>query len=83
MVSSDSFISAGSVTANLVLPCVVTGDPTPTVNWYRGDTPVDSGSVFNGTLTINITEGGGTDAGVLYHCRATNMTSLLLLGVEM
>ena len=45
MVSSDSFISVGSVTANLVLPCAVSENPTPTVTWYRGDTPVDSGSV--------------------------------------
>ena len=75
MVSSDSFISAGSVTANLVLPCVVTRDPTPTVTWYMGDTPVDSGSVFDGTLAINITGEGpnATGAGVLYHCQATNM----------
>ena len=76
MVSSDSFISAGSVMANLVLPCVVTRVPIPTVTWYRGDSPVDSGSVFDGTLAINVTEGGGTDAtgaGVLYHCQATNM----------
>ena len=75
MVSSDSFISAGSVTANVVLPCVVTGDPPPTVTWYKGDSPVDGGSVFDGTLAINITGEGpdATRAGMLYHCRATNM----------
>ena len=75
MVSSNSFISAGSVTANLVLPCAVTGDPPPTVTWYRRASPVDSGSVFDGTLAINITGEGpdATRAGMLYHCRATNM----------
>ena len=63
------------MTANLVLPCAVTGDPPTTVTWYREDTPVDNGSVFNGTLAINITGEGpdATGAGVLYHCQATNM----------
>ena len=63
--------------ANIVLRCRVTGDPTPNVTWYRWNTPVDSGFVLSdGTLALNITIGGGSDAseeGVLYHCQATNM----------
>ncbi len=61
--------------ANLILPCGVTGDPTPTVTWYRGDTVLPSQSVTSdGSLVMNVTE--GVDAsrdGVLYHCEASNV----------
>ncbi len=72
--------------ANLVLPCGVTGDPTPTVTWYRGDTVLPSQSVTSdGFLVMNVTEGvDASRSGVLYHCEALEAMALLLFsGAEM
>ena len=60
---------------NLVLHCVASGDPTPTVAWFRGGVAVDSQYVLdNGTLFVpNITEGEfARPGGVVYYCTATN-----------
>ena len=60
---------------NLVLHCEVSGDPTPTVAWFRGGVAVDSRYLLdNGTLFIpNITEGEfARPEGVVYYCTATN-----------
>ncbi len=75
VVSSLVFRTMAGVKANLILPCGVTGDPTPTVTWYRGDTMLPAESVTSdGSLAMNVTE--GVDAsrdGVLYHCEASNV----------
>ena len=64
-------------TVNLVLCCYVTGSPTPSVFWFRGDTDItDQGILLsNGTIGLNVTEGadGATRSGVAYHCTATNI----------
>ena len=65
------------VPMNLVLHCLVTGSPTPSVSWFRGDTTItDQGLLLsNGTIGLNTTEGtsGATRDGVAYHCTATNI----------
>ncbi len=61
--------------SDLSLQCDVTGTPTPTVTWYRGDDVVDAGFMLsNGTFLFqNITKGEyASTAGVIYHCEATN-----------
>ena len=76
VVSSSVFRIHGNVKANLILPCSVTGNPPPTVTWYRRDIMLGSEFVLSdGTLALNVTEEGGiyaTRDGVLYHCRASN-----------
>ena len=61
--------------ANLVLICRVSGDPTPTITWYRENVALTGEGIqtSNGTLTLNLMENDGASrVGVLYHCRATN-----------
>ena len=73
LVSSTSFTTFGSITANLVILCNVTGTPTPTVTWYREGNQIGLDSVINYTLVVNVTEGDGASrTGVRYHCQATN-----------
>ena len=60
---------------DLALHCEVSGDPTPTVAWFRRGMAVDSQYVLdNGTLFVpNITEGKFARLeGVVYYCTATN-----------
>ncbi|XP_064396758.1 hemicentin-1-like isoform X3 [Halichondria panicea] len=62
--------------SDLSLQCDVTGNPTPTVTWYRGDDVVDADFMLsNGNFLFqNITEGEyASTAGVIYHCEATNI----------
>ena len=64
--------------ANLVLSCLVSGDPTPSITWYRENVALTGEGIHtsNGTLTLNVTENDGASrVGVLYHCRATNTLS--------
>ncbi len=63
------------VKANLILPCGVTGDPTPIVTWYRGDTVLPSQSTTSdGSLVMNVSEGvDASQDGVLYHCEASSV----------
>ena len=51
--------NADGSNTDLVLHCEVSGDPTPTVAWFRGGVAVEDTYVLdNGTLLIsNITEG--------------------------
>ncbi|XP_064396883.1 hemicentin-1-like [Halichondria panicea] len=68
--------NADGSNSDLSLQCDVTGDPTPTVTWYRGDDVVDAGFMLsNGNFLFqNITEGEhASTAGVIYHCEATNI----------
>ena len=63
--------------ASLTLNCTASGDPSPTITWYR------SGRTFNNTRTtvndngtlliVNITAGmDATPGGLPYHCTAMN-----------
>ncbi|XP_064396514.1 hemicentin-1-like [Halichondria panicea] len=67
--------NADGSNSDLSLQCDVSGTPTPTVTWYRGDDVVDASFVLsNGTFLFqNITKGDyASTAGVIYHCEATN-----------
>ena len=68
--------NADGSNADLVLQCEVTGNPTPTVTWYRGEEQLNSTlyTNTNGALFIpDITEGEfASREGVVYHCEATN-----------
>ncbi len=67
--------NADGSNSDLSLQCDVTGNPTPTVTWYRGDDVVDADFMLsNGTFLVqNITDGKHASmAGVIYRCEATN-----------
>ena len=66
--------------ASLVLNCNASGDPSPTIAWYREGTHLSSDLVnANGTLLIvNITEGvDATCEGLSYHCTANNTFGMI------
>ena len=63
--------------ASLTLNCNASGDPSPTITWYRNGMTFSNRRTTvnnNGTLLIvNITEGmDATPGGLPYHCTATN-----------
>ena len=61
--------------ASLTLNCSASGDPPPTIAWYREGTRFsDSLILANGSLLIgDITEGkDATRRGLSYHCTANN-----------
>ena len=63
--------------ASLTLNCNASGDPPPTITWYRSGTTFTNRRTTvnaNGSLLIvNITEGvDATHGGLPYHCTATN-----------
>ncbi len=66
---------------NLVLRCGVTGNPTPSVTWFRGSVDITAQGIIpgDGSIGLNVTEGeegGASKTGTLYHCRATNTIGL-------
>lgn len=64
---------APGVTANLVVPCGATGNPTPTITWFREDQLLDAALVLpDGTLAINVTEDDTRREGTIFRCVATN-----------
>lgn len=75
VVSSAVSQTVQGLTGNLVLQCVVRGNPTPTISWFMEGAPIDSSFVTtDNTLVLPVTEGvQATRTGVLYHCVASNM----------
>ena len=66
--------------ASLILNCNASGDPPPTIAWYREGSHLSSELVnTNGTLLIvNITEGvDATREGLSYHCTANNTFGMI------
>ena len=58
--------------ASFSLQCQVTGDPTPTITWFRGGNKIDGETAT--TLTVDPIVAGtdATIAGVEYYCEANN-----------
>ena len=66
--------------ASLTLNCSASGEPQPTIAWYREGTRLSSDLVLaNGSLLIaNITEGvDATQGGLSYHCTANNTFGII------
>ena len=58
--------------ASFSLQCQVTGNPTPTITWFRGESVIEGAT--DTTLTVNSIV-VGTDVtieGVEYYCEANN-----------
>ena len=65
---------------SLTLNCNASGDPLPTIAWYREGTRLNNELVLaNGSLLIvNITEGvDATQGGVSYYCTANNTFGII------
>lgn len=75
--STVFYAVANEVQANLVILCNVSGNPTPTVTWFREDeeegNQIDATLVIGLTLAMNVTEDvEASRSGVSYYCIATN-----------
>ena len=59
--------------ASFSLQCQVTGNPTPTITWFRGGIKIDGETAA--TLTVDPIVAGtdATIAGVEYYCEANNI----------
>ena len=75
MIVTAALESSGGMMGNLILPCGVTGTPTPTVKWFREETELtDNFAVTaDGTLVANVTNETAFRTGVPFHCEATNI----------
>ncbi|XP_033758229.1 peroxidasin-like [Pecten maximus] len=58
---------------NIQLTCDAEGNPTPTVEWLRGDTSVQTGQGTSVTLTLGDIDRSATDN---YTCRAEGVSSV-------
>lgn len=74
IIDSNIFHVYDNVMSSLVLPCNVSGTPTPTISWFRQGSRISRIFIQNdGTLTFNASLGlDVTYSGVMYHCLATN-----------
>ncbi len=74
VVSSVVFNTVGSHKANLVIVCNVSQTPTTTVTWFQEENEIAASFVIGLALVMNVTVGvDATQAGVPYHCLATDM----------
>lgn len=74
-VSSTVFYRVANKQANLVILCNVSGNPGPTVTWFREEEEnhIDVSFVTGLTLAMNVTENvEASRSGVSYYCIATN-----------
>jgi hypothetical protein len=63
------------IEGNLVIPCNVSGTPTPVVTWLRNENQIVNQTYISGhTLVLNITREGieASQTGIRYHCVATS-----------
>ena len=87
--SEDSHLVQLHPTNNIVLSCVFTGVPLPTVTWYHNGSPHQHGrdgvtiTTTNNSSELTVVRSGGQREGV-YTCTATNTlgTSSLEFTVE-
>ena len=73
---SDMLESLGDQRGNLIIPCEVTGTPTPTVKWFREGRELTGNFTVttNGTLVAVVPYNDmAFRTGVLLHCEATNV----------
>ena len=78
MIISDMLQSSrsGDQISNLIIPCGVTGTPTPTIKWFREESELTGNFTVanNGTLVAIITYNDtALRTGVPFHCEATNI----------
>ena len=65
-------VEANGDRASFSLQCQVTGNPAPTITWFRGGNKIDGETAA--TLTVDPIDAGtdATIAGVEYYCEANN-----------
>ena len=58
--------------ASFSLQCQVTGNPTPTITWFRGGIKIDGETADMLTVSPIVVGTDATVAGVEYYCEANN-----------
>ena len=58
--------------ASFSLQCHVTGNPIPTITWFRGGIKIDGETAATLTVSPIVVGTGATIAGVEYYCEANN-----------
>ena len=65
-------LEANDAPASFSLQCQVTGDPTPTITWFRGGIKIDGETAATLTVSPIVAGTDATIAGVEYYCEANN-----------